>query len=610
MWFDRRQRPFAFWLVVVQLASVLPLLAFATLLTHRLIVSNEDEAIARLQQRVSVAADAMAREADRVRTRLELLATQESALRGEVAEVRKLADRLVVIDAAIAAASALDRTGQLIFTTRRPPGTALPRRPLSPGEVQVFERGETYISPLTPSGLDNALVIGFAVPWRVEGEISYALRMSIKPPALGELLREQRWPETWTAALVDQNMTIVARSRDEAQYFGKPATASLQQMIAKRGAGIGFSTTKDGTEVVTAVAQVAGTPWWLVAGLPRADLQQRASGPIVLLLVGGAALVTVGVAFSFALGRRLNQSVQAAASGRSDALSGISEFRAVEIQRLMLENDLIGMVRLKDRRAVWYNPALERIFGYAPGELEGHSPRLMHVDDVTFANFGKEAYAAMSAGRPYRAQLEMVRKDGARIWVDVSGIRLSSGETLWIVMDISALKSEQARVEQLAFRDHLTGLPNRALLVDRITQSLESRQRSGDSLAVCFIDLNGFKAVNDAHGHAAGDTLLRTIAGRLQECVRPQDTVARLGGDEFVLLLSQLTQVQEADAILARVRHVIAQPVEVPGAQCAVTAAIGAAYCPGDASEAEALLAIADQRMYDDKLELKRGERA
>lgn len=610
MWFDRRQRPFAFWLVVVQLASVLPLLAFATLLTYRLIDAQEDDAIVRLQQKVSVAADAMAREGDRIRTRLELLATQESALRGDVAEVRKLAARLVAIDGSIAAASALDRTGQLVFTTRLPEGSPLPQRPLPPGASPVFERGETYISPLTPGGLDHVVVIGYAVPWRVDGEIRYSLRMSIKPAALGELLREQRWPPSWTAALLDQKMNIVARSRDEAQYFGKPATASLQQVIANRGAGIGFSTTKEGTEVITAVAQVPGTPWWLVAGLPRAELQRQASGPMRQLLIGGAVLVVAGVALSFALGRRLNKSVQAAASGGSAAPSEISEFRFVEIQRLMLENDLIGMVRLKDRKAVWYNPALERIFGYAPGELEGHSPRLMHIDDVTFANFGEEAYAAMSAGRPYRAQLEMVRKDGARIWVDVSGIRLSSDETLWIIMDISALKAEQARVEQLAFRDHLTGLPNRALLVDRLTQSLESRERSGDSLAVCFIDLNGFKAVNDAHGHAAGDTLLKTIAGRLQECVRPQDTVARLGGDEFVLLLSQLTQVQEADAILARVRHVIAQAVEVAGAQCAVTAAIGVAYCPGDASDAEALLAIADRRMYGDKLELKQDDRA
>jgi diguanylate cyclase (GGDEF)-like protein/PAS domain S-box-containing protein len=612
MWFDRRERPFVFWLVVVQLASVLPLLAFATLLTYRLIAANEDEAINRLQQKVSVAADAMAREVDRVRLRLELLATQESALRGDVAEVRKLADRIVAIDGSIAAASALDRTGQLVFSTRLPAGTPLPppRRPLPPGVAPVFERGETYISPLTPGGLENVVVIGYAVPWRVDGEIRYSLRMSIKPTALGDLLREQRWSPSWTAALLDQKMNIVARSRDEAQYFGKPATDSLQQVIANRGAGIGFSTTKEGTEVVTAVAQVPGTPWWLVAGLPRADLQQQASGPIRQLLIGGAVLVALGVVSSIALGRRLNQSLQAAASGRSDSLSEVSEFRFVEIQRLMLENDLIGMVRLKDRKAVWHNQALERIFGYAPGELDGHSPRLMHTDDASFANFGKDSNAVLSAGKPYRAQLEMVRKDRARIWVDVSGVQLSSGETMWIVMDISALKAEQARVEQLAFRDHLTGLPNRALLVDRLEQALETLQRTGDSLAVCFIDLNGFKAVNDTHGHAAGDTLLKVIAGRLQDCVRPQDTVARLGGDEFVVLLNPLAHVREVDAILARVRQTVALAVDVPGAQCSVTAAMGVAYCPEDGTDAQALLVVADRRMYADKQEINPGERA
>ena len=111
----KKERTFAFWLVVVQLAAVLPLLAFATLLTYRVVAKNEDDAIGQLQQKATVSANAIAREADRVRTRLELLAKQESAERGDVAAVRKLAVRLLEIDSSIAGASAFDRTGQFVF---------------------------------------------------------------------------------------------------------------------------------------------------------------------------------------------------------------------------------------------------------------------------------------------------------------------------------------------------------------------------------------------------------------------------------------------------------------------------------------------------------------
>jgi diguanylate cyclase (GGDEF)-like protein/PAS domain S-box-containing protein len=251
---------------------------------------------------------------------------------------------------------------------------------------------------------------------------------------------------------------------------------------------------------------------------------------------------------------------------------------------------------------VWNNRALEKIFRYEPGELQGHSPRLMHVDDASFEALGKQAYPVLRSGQPYRTQLEMVRKDGSRLWADVSGIELAPGETLWMIVDISTMKADQIRAERLAFHDILTGLPNRALLVDRLRLALPAAERAGKTLVVAFIDLNGFKAVNDTYGHAAGDLLLRAVSGRLQECVRAHDTVARFGGDEFVLLLTQLRDGAEAEAILNRARLAIAQPVIADGNELHVSAAIGSACFPGDGiTTPEYLLSTADQRMYEDK---------
>lgn len=396
-------------------------------------------------------------------------------------------------------------------------------------------------------------------------------------------------------------MLIVARSRDEARHVGKPATESLQRLVREGRRSASFSRTKDGIEVVTAIAPVSGTPWWVVAGVPRQALAEEVSRPFSRFVIGGGALAFVGLAASLALGRFLERQVRQAALGGGGAGSAVAEFSTLGARQLMLHNDLVGMLRLVDRRSTWHNPAVERIFGYGPGELDGHSPRQMHLDDEAFQSFGAKAYAAISAGQRFRDRIQMVKKDGTTIWVDVSGVGLPDGSTLWMVLDVTAAQLEHERMTALAFRDPLTGLPNRALFEDRFQQSLAAARRSAQLLAVAMIDLNGFKAVNDRLGHAAGDELLKVVATRLATCLRADDTVARLGGDEFVVLLAHLPHPAEAEAVVARIRQAVRQPVVVAGTPCDISAAIGVAYHPRDAADAEALLALADARMYEDK---------
>lgn len=506
----------------------------------------------------------------------------------------------MVIDPSIAGVSALDRQGQLLFTTFRPEGTPLPRLPMPPGAAHVFEHDTLFVSGLTPGGLNDVMLIGFAAPWRVQDATKYALRMSLRPQELGALLREQRWPQTWTAALVDQNMAIVARSRDEALHFGKPASESLQQLIRAGAQGINYAQTNDGIDVVTVVAPVRGTPWWVAAGLPRTALAEEVSGPFRRMVGGGVALALVGVLASVALSRYLSRELRAATTGTGTGEPLIQEFESLGARQLMLQNDLVGMVRLVNRRSTWHNPALERIFGYAPGELDGHSPRRMHVDEESFEAFGRRAYPAISAGERFRDQIEMVRKDGSKIWVDVSGVALPDKSTLWMMLDVTAAHLEHERVTGLVFRDQLTGLPNRALFEDRLERMLAAARRLQQTFSVGLIDLNGFKAVNDTVGHAAGDQLLRVVAQRLEACCRASDTVARLGGDEFVLLLSH-SGAGEIQAVIARIREAVRQPVVIGKVTCDVSAAIGVAHFPVDADQSGALLELADARMYADK---------
>jgi diguanylate cyclase (GGDEF)-like protein len=169
---------------------------------------------------------------------------------------------------------------------------------------------------------------------------------------------------------------------------------------------------------------------------------------------------------------------------------------------------------------------------------------------------------------------------------------------MWFLADITDLKRYQDACEFKAHIDPLTGLPNRVLLADRMDQALALAQRHGYVTALCYLDLDGFKAINDEHGHDAGDEVLKEVARRLQAVIRDNDTAARLGGDEFVLLLTHVGSPQEVERLLQRVLDAVASPVATDVALVGVTASIGVAMAPAQGLDGPGLLRRADTAMY------------
>ncbi|GAP33882.1 sensory box/GGDEF family protein [Piscinibacter sakaiensis] len=290
---------------------------------------------------------------------------------------------------------------------------------------------------------------------------------------------------------------------------------------------------------------------------------------------------------------------------RSVALDISAQVRAWrEAQRLMheqaamLDNDLVPMIKLCEDRLLWKNRALDRLFGYAPGELDGQPLRRLHLDDAGDERIRRVA-AQLRGGQHHRTLLPMRHADGRTLWIDLSGVLLAPGLTFWMMVDVTPMKEAQARIEHLAFHDVLTGLPNRLLLTDRLRQSLQAARRTGTRLAVCYLDLDGFKQVNDAKGHDAGDTLLATIGERLQAALRGNDTAARVGGDEFVLVLTLLEGADaSAQPVVQRIAARIRQPVRLAdGSEVAVDTSVGVCLAPhGDAGPAQ-LITLADQAL-------------
>jgi diguanylate cyclase (GGDEF)-like protein len=168
-----------------------------------------------------------------------------------------------------------------------------------------------------------------------------------------------------------------------------------------------------------------------------------------------------------------------------------------------------------------------------------------------------------------------------------------------LAADLPAVREARTRdaLAKLALRDGLTGLPNRALLLDRIELALADLRRRGGNVCVLFIDLDGFKAVNDTLGHDAGDEVLVEVAARLRRGVRASDTVARLGGDEFVIVCPEDADAAAVEQLAERLRAALAEPVAIHGGSCSVTASIGIAAADDASTPAEALRA-ADAAMY------------
>ncbi len=346
--------------------------------------------------------------------------------------------------------------------------------------------------------------------------------------------------------------------------------------------------------------EIAGRAFRLEAALTtayeRAVIDAAGWGPglIGLLLTALLAATT----YLLAAGR-------ARAQALADAMT--EDLRRLTLdQQAMLDADVIAIAKLRGRHIVWKNRALEQLFGYGTDEMLGLAVRELYVDEDTFAALGRNAYPVLSRGGHYRSQLQMRRKDGSLVWVDLNGVALPGERdvdtTLWMMADITQSKAHEARVERAAFHDALTGLPNRVLLADRLRQAMAVAQRQSQKMAVAYLDLDGFKAVNDAHGHDAGDEVLQVVAQRLSSGIRGSDTAARLGGDEFVVLLTPLPATADSRPACERLLRAILAPVRLSsGVTVQVGSSFGVAHYPLDGVDAEVLMSRADQTMFESK---------
>jgi diguanylate cyclase (GGDEF)-like protein/PAS domain S-box-containing protein len=248
------------------------------------------------------------------------------------------------------------------------------------------------------------------------------------------------------------------------------------------------------------------------------------------------------------------------------------------------------------------NPAFTTLTGYARDEVLGRNPSLLQSDRHA-PEFFQHMWSTLNESGSWRGEVWNRKKNG-ELFAELLAITAvpsvadAPGYFVGVFSDITQLKAHQQHLERIAHFDALTQLPNRVLLADRLHVALARARRSGELLAVCYLDLDEFKPVNDTYGHERGDRLLVEIASRLTLGLRAGDTVARLGGDEFVLLLGGLRDVGECQVTLERLLRLVATPCVIEGTAITLSASIGVALYPQDNTDPDTLLRHADQSMY------------
>lgn len=358
------------------------------------------------------------------------------------------------------------------------------------------------------------------------------------------------------------------------------ATAIRPAILSQKQAG--------GIPISTGGIPASNYVWWLISHIPETNLNALLSSRANLHVAFVFALFLIGVlSFSYAAMR--------VARIRSD--ENLKQAAKV----MEVTHDAV-LILCPNRKILSVNQAAAAITGYLPSELTGADERMTraHQDEVERE---ETIWKQVEDHGQWQGEIWNRRKNGEAYpaYTTIGRITDHKGRLqnyIEIFSDITDRKLEEQALLKLAHHDPLTGLPNRALFLDRLEVALAAAKRSGHKAAVLFIDLDKFKPVNDELGHEAGDILLCEIAKRLQAALREADTVARFGGDEFVVLLPEIDHDHDALTVAGSLVERVRDEIMVKGHACHVGCSIGIAFFPGDADEPARLVEQADQAMY------------
>ena len=383
---------------------------------------------------------------------------------------------------------------------------------------------------------------------------------------------------------------------------GKLLFIEMRDAVKCEGAGyVRYWWPKPGqTSAEPKISYVKGfPPWgWIIGSGEYVDDIQQAFWQMAAwqsALIGLSVLALGGLLF------RVIRRVESDLNRHTTALArSNAELRQAAT---VFENTLEGvMISDTGQHVVSVNPAFSRIAGYGPEEFLGRNPRELRSDRHE-ADFFQRMAEALGQHGYWQGEIWNRRKDGEEYpgWTSISAIQDEAGRISHyaeVFSDISALKESEAKLDQLAHHDPLTGLPNRLLLDARMERALSRASRHSRKVAVMFIDLDRFKNVNDTLGHPAGDLLLQQVAARITACVREQDTVSRLGGDEFAVVLEEVGHANAISLVARKILGALSEKISLYGHEVFISGSVGISLYPDDGQDTTTLFKNADSALY------------
>ena len=407
---------------------------------------------------------------------------------------------------------------------------------------------------------------------------------------------------------VDGSVSIRATAGQAKDYRDELAQTGVRWDDTPQGKGPTGTAIKTGQVQVFKLSDAGFQPWHEAA--KRSKLNVVLAIPLIIRgEIYGAITLYSQHEHSFDSPETL-QRLAGIASRICIAVETVQDQQQLTLLRSALSATANGIfITDKAGRILWVNKAFSTLTGYGEIEAMGMTPRLLNTGKHNDAYY-ENLWQTILRGDVWRKEMEELRKDGSVFYVrqSITPIQDAEGKIshfIAILEDISAEKEAEARIEYMAHYDSLTNLPNRALFLDRLSQALVSARRSKGAVALLFLDLDKFKAVNDTLGHHAGDFLLQQVAARLKGCVRESDTVARLAGDEFTVILSEISKKEDAAKVAEKIIDAFASPFDLDGHATLSSTSIGIALFPKDAADDQTLLQRADAAMYIAKKEGK-----
>ncbi|MDO8127645.1 MAG: EAL domain-containing protein [Candidatus Brocadiales bacterium] len=436
----------------------------------------------------------------------------------------------------------------------------------------------------------------------------------------------------------DKKMITVSRFIEDAPLEVVVDTEPVRMAIEGGENMVGIYPDYRNIPIAGASAYIPEYKWTLLSEIDVAE----AFAPlkwlgIVTGTVGGictAAASTFAILFAMSMARpikRLTTDVERFASGdikartdvtRRDEIGGLAkgfnvmagelekeitgrERREVALRKLSLaveQSPNVVLITDAQGSIEYVNPRFTQVTGYAPEEVIGKNPRILK-SGKTPPEVYKRLWETITSGGEWRGEFCNKKKNGELYWESavISPIKNAEGVITHFVgsaEDTTERKQAEEKLNQLAYYDPLTGLPNRTLLNDRLTVAIAHAHRSKEGLAVLLLDLDRFKYVNDSLGHSVGDHLLMAVAKTLKTCVREGDTVSRLGGDEFTVLLPGIIHKEDPSRVAKKILEAVRKPLDLGGHTLHTTVSIGISLYPNDGKDVETLLRNADTAMY------------